>query len=51
MPLTTWVYCYFCFKRIEKENAIKKEAAYFCTWKCCESFFKKLENEIEKDPA
>jgi len=49
MSTTSWVYCFYCFKKIEKDRAIKDKAVYFCDLDCNRKFIKKIQEEKEKE--
>ena len=49
MSTTSWVYCFYCFKKIEKDRAIKDKAVYFCDLDCNRKFIKKIREEKEKE--
>ncbi|MCP4726294.1 MAG: hypothetical protein GY863_14715 [bacterium] len=49
MSTVSWVYCFNCFKKIDREDAVKDGNVYFCDWDCRDAFFEKIEKKKKSE--
>jgi hypothetical protein len=44
----SWVNCFNCFKKIEKEDALERDNVYFCHIDCLNSFYERLKQQQQE---
>ena len=49
MSTASWVYCFNCFKKIDREEAVKDGNVFFCDWDCRDTFFEKIEKRKKSE--
>ncbi len=42
------VTCYNCFNKIERDEAVKDRAVFFCDWDCRDEFVEKMEKKKQQ---